>query len=352
MSRSIRELLAVTHRKYLPVYPPDAVGVEVEVEFASRRALNEFVNDVVLPAEVKQSWSFGHDGSLRNGIEFNTLVPGEDYRSDLNSLGAVLQNPDHWFVVSNRCSVHVHVNMLENTKAQLTNYLLAYAAFEGVFNLITGERLTNNYCMSMSQATPYYRDILSRLVYYPARPLRGMRDIKYAGVSLGRLDDLGTFEFRCHEGTLDAGRMITWVDLLLAVKRLACRWKHSDDLLEYLDDTWDSIGPKVFDLLYGYIERKVEDHDRLCDAYRKGYYVANALMWGHPNHEDDIEPGEPLLLDNLQRLVAKEGWIPPEERWDDEEEEEDVADAEWDVGNLQDIPQLQDDPEYEDEPDF
>lgn len=269
----------------------DAVGIEVEVEHPHRSPF-----DIPGP---NPPWIITEDGSLRNGAEF-VSTPIEDYVAPLEYLGRYLS--DQGYVVNERCSVHVHLNILDMTEREVLNFILLYTAFERLLNRISGNRDTNTYCLSIYQSMEDYRDLVNKMkedIYSgscfnnfihnspESRTRRSPR--RYACLSLVRAREIGTIEVRSHEGTLDMMRVSRWVTYLMCLKKAALEMT-PEFLLECLDDTPSEIFSQVFrehleDFTADYLKDiPATDYNiaAMYDQYRKGFYCAASLYRSPP----------------------------------------------------------------------
>lgn len=287
MSRTLRNYLAVSGRGSASrrVQDSDAVGIELELEMPRRYDMYDLI-----PPE---GWTIHEDGSLRNGVEFIT-EPTSDYARVLQNMQEYLNREDH-FLISERCSVHVHLNMLDMTAEEILNFILLYTAFERVLNVIAGGRDTNTYCLSVYQARDDYIDLVRHIRqsmvldnswgWMTAGRSDRRNRRRYSALSLVRIGEIGTAEIRTHEGTLDMAKVTRWVDYLCALRK-AAREIHTEFLLENLNDPPNEVFNQVFEdklenLLadyFGDLIQTEENLDILYDSYRKGYYLATGLL--------------------------------------------------------------------------
>lgn len=152
------------------------------------------------------------DGSLRNdGWEY--ISRPMDYSNLVHSINYFYSR---WGItsdnISERCSVHVHVNCHDITEEQLTSLCLLYQTFEGLlFNWAGPHRYDNVFCVPWSQTNITFNS--ANLII-----ARGIKDIplweKYTALNLTPLHTLGTVEFRHMPGTEDPERIFIWLRII------------------------------------------------------------------------------------------------------------------------------------------
>lgn len=204
-----------------------AVGIEVELE--------NFANASLQGKNGKLSyWQSTHDGSLKhNGIELigcvsagsNIYLPlvGENVVKGLEELKEVFElNEKHGYVpeLSERTSVHVHIDVRDMSAEELHRMLLLYLVFEIPLFKFAGEHRKNNaYCIPLAQN----KMLLGRLDHLRGESPSGIlttinQGTKYDAANIYSVRQKGSVEFRMHEGCTDTGRLLNWINLLLSLK--------------------------------------------------------------------------------------------------------------------------------------
>lgn len=205
-------------------YPPsnllitdDHVGVEIELERAHGIALRT------------KTWTKHNDGSLRNqGMEFVFANPlnGSGIITALDDIevGCKLSHKDHGIEVSisDRTSVHVHVNVLDLTRPELSKMILLYSIFELPFFKAFGpSRLQKHFCIP-------YNDLVE-LIGVPRWLHQGF-DVfsnnvntpnvgRYCAFNLKSVFKFGTIEFRHHAGEYFRDPLLLYINGCLSFKR-------------------------------------------------------------------------------------------------------------------------------------
>jgi hypothetical protein len=238
----------------------NAFGLEIEVE-----------NYQGQPAP--RTWKVIHDGSLRNnGAEFLT-PPLQSFKS-LPEFRELLMSHNPKLKISERCSLHVHLNFRENTQEHLCNFFLLWLLHERLLFQISGERAGNPYCIRLEDCLEgfdrYFKDLLESTILQ--RDFTGFRNdehFKYCGINFCRLSDLGTVEIRIHEGTLSVPRIKKWVVLLLSLKKIS----KSHTLMGLIQE----IQKNPTQWIYLFDEYEI-DKELALEDLAKGGYIAGTWL--------------------------------------------------------------------------
>lgn len=191
-------------------YPEQLVGIEVEAENFTGLD-NSF--------DVTKCWRVSEDGSLRNsGVEFISLpMPARVVKSALELLFSSIPE-DHPLDFSKRTSIHIHMNVLDDTYEELLNLIMLYVVFEdALFRFAGGFRKKSIFCVPLKETTLLSPSILSDISLIT----EGVRWLKYSACNLLPVSYLGTVEFRHLRGTDDIDTIVTWVELLCRLKLAA-----------------------------------------------------------------------------------------------------------------------------------
>lgn len=181
------------------------LGIEVEIE------------NVLKYNQVSPYWTMIEDGSLRNqGREFIT-PPIRAWRIEqaLSTLFNQEINKDIDF--SERTSIHIHMNIRTLTVKQLEALVVTYLVFEKVlFNYVGNDRYNNIFCVPIVET-----DIGENLFDLITNQKLNIDWQKYTALNLLPILQKGTIEFRHMNGTEDIKRIITWINLILSLKKFA-----------------------------------------------------------------------------------------------------------------------------------
>jgi len=187
-------------------------GVEVEIENVHKKG----------SAILQNMWQCKSDGSLRGaGLEYvSYAMRGKRAAA---ALSALYQHLDSIKATpSVRTSVHVHINMQDQTIEQLRSLVMTYIIFERVlYDFVGNNREKNNFCVPLYSYPPTY-DLLRHIG--PQGKVSNLSTFwaKYTGLNLKPLTTgFGTVEFRHFSGSRDINKVITWINILLSLKKFA-----------------------------------------------------------------------------------------------------------------------------------
>ena len=190
------------YREFKICEPKKRIGIEVEVEGITR-----------MPVIDKQIWFTKVDGSLRNnGIEFITApVAGLQIIYAIDNLYSNLPTTADF---SERTSIHVHVNVREQTVGQILTLLMLYTVFEQLLFEFAGPQRRNNiFCVAVQETR--YPYLITNFLRDKSFGDLIMGWKKYSGLNLGIIRGLGTIEYRIMEGHNDPVRLLNWINILL-----------------------------------------------------------------------------------------------------------------------------------------
>lgn len=234
------------------------VGVEIEIENCQYEGLREnpyspnnynFLhhgNNEDLP-RLRGFWKVVKDGSLRNGTEFVFDGPLEGANitlaliklSEFFKIYRNLSNREG-VVVSDRCSVHVHLDVRDLSDKELTNLLLVYILFERImFLAIDPSRVKNNYCRPLTDSSfKYSLNELLSISNSEDRLIRILQSIsshgdKYSALNILPVTSKGSVEFRHHQGTTEPLELINWINIIFAIKNISIKFDIIDLINRY-----------------------------------------------------------------------------------------------------------------------
>jgi len=204
----------------------DKVGVEVELEgFVSSTSS--------LQSLVDRRWNVIEDGSLRNrGKEFVYAQPmfGEDVVQSISNLGETFSRIGEQPIASDRCSVHVHLDVRDLEYSQLLSLTLVYLLCEPYFFAVGGaDRVDNIYTVPLALSKTYLTSLGQAMKRVregaglggPAHLFRSHINnrVKYSAFNVAPIITQGSIEFRHHRGEWRRNPLINWVNMVLAMKR-------------------------------------------------------------------------------------------------------------------------------------
>lgn len=186
--------------------PTALFGIEVEVE------------NITTFVPVDYYWTTKEDGSLRNnGMEF-TSIPLRGYQ--IPHAIRYLSNALHMYnkpEFTNRCSIHIHLNVRDMTWDEIKTLVLLYAIFERhFFNIAGTKREESIFCVPL-----YKTDQLKELDELDEKAVNWY---KYSAINCGTIlgnghvPKFGTVEFRHLYGTLNEIILLDWINNIMCLR--------------------------------------------------------------------------------------------------------------------------------------
>lgn len=192
-------------------HPHTSVGIEIELENVSHAT-----------PDGKRWHTYTNEGSIINGVEFiSHPVWGTGITDALEEMDTILA--DLTPKATSRCSVHVHVNMLDLPLDTIAYLVELYTVYERqIFRMHANwDRENNPFCIPAYKSSGLQRSY-SRLISSlrdKRRRLEGAYvGTKYAGMNPNNLKSLGTLEFRHMGASVDTKAISEWIDILLQLK--------------------------------------------------------------------------------------------------------------------------------------
>lgn len=201
------------------------VGIEVEME-------GQGLADYRAP-----DWRFHNDGSLR-GDSAEFVLHGPCQRNRVGVLLRQLRDglKDAKLDPSDRCGVHVHLNMQQLTVKQVYSISILYLVMEELLVHWCGDsREGNLFCLRAVDAEAIIEGLYKvgqSLNENLAFEAVGGNMYRYASINFGALSKFGSLEFRAMQTPKQLGRIETWVKLLLCIKDMGQRYADPKDIVE------------------------------------------------------------------------------------------------------------------------
>ena len=203
------------------------IGIEIEIE------------NIIYSLEdvLEYYWSETEDHSLRNNGKEYKSIPLRAYQIPycIEYLTNALNHFNKDYTFSNRCSVHVHLNVRDFTMEQLACFLLLYCVFEKHFFHVAGTKRENNiFCVPLWNTT--YVPNLKRITESVSYKIWH----KYLALNCGCIfgsehnKAFGTIEFRHLYGTLDTTILYPWINSIIALREASTKYKLNDLVQEII----------------------------------------------------------------------------------------------------------------------
>ena len=192
-----------------------ALGIELEYE------------NVALQSNCRPSfWHFESDGSLRNnGLEIvSHALRFTDVERALDEVEQIVISSGA--EATERCGLHVHLNMLPFTTGQVWSLLAMYALLEPtIYRAYAVGRENNTFAVPLwanqQNVSACYRDINHLRISNDHRPLEIIHTCKYSALNLACLNNFGTIEMRQPYCTTDFAAIRSWVDFCMRLVMLS-----------------------------------------------------------------------------------------------------------------------------------
>lgn len=200
------------------------IGVEIEVE-GSRLPNSDMVGKL---------WRCEADPSLRGeSCEYVLRKPLDrpEIALALDALSKAYDRNRTSVTNGYRAGIHIHVNVQDLTPRQLINFITLYFMFEEcLIRFCEQSRLGNHFCLRVSDAS-HIVTLLTTAITTGNLRILNTDEIRYSSLNLTALFKYGSVEFRALESTNDWGKILTWIDLLLSLKKHAKTVENPTDLL-------------------------------------------------------------------------------------------------------------------------
>lgn len=268
---AIRDFLRNSGTKEYKKYDGE-IGLEIETETKSSEAYPTgfLVEDGRgrWTAPSLKFWDVHVDGSLRDfGLEYVLKQPVK-YEKELPA--ALDEFRDKTSKVkfikdSVSTSVHVHLNMLNESFKTLGNFFTLYSMFENLLIRYSGpDRLSNLFCLPICDAEQTYMNMRSMMQQVQAKNYKNILysegNVKYAACNLSAFNAYGSIEIRSFRGETDTKQIYDWVSILYKI-------------LEY---SRKDISPK--EIMVSWKDREKKFLDDVFQEYRK-----------HLSHKEEME---------------------------------------------------------------
>lgn len=235
------------------------IGIEIEVEG------NKFQKE-----DIPAPWSYHKDGSLRghDNAEYVLKQPitFEAVPKAIERLWQMFSSYGSQLDVSNRTSVHVHLNAQKWHLDRLTNFVALYFSIEEILTQWCGEhRVGNLFCLRAKDATAIVTKIKKFIQSDGSYELPD--GLHYAGLNANALYKFGSLEIRTLRGCTDPQTILDWIAILERLYNLSADFKDPRDLpvkfssegpIAYLDMLLGDKRHMVLDAI-GYDSKKAKD---------------------------------------------------------------------------------------------
>lgn len=208
-------------------------GIEIETEVKSIKEypdgwIEEYIDKHGDPAircpKLLPTWDVHIDSSLRNyGLEYVLSTP-LNFEEACNAvdLFGVRTVGVKFLKDAPGTSVHVHINMADETALVMGNFLTTYLLYENILIEFSGElRRSNLFALPTRVAETTANNIARMFAQYEkADPFAlsfSPESVKYAALNLACLTKLGSLEIRSMRGVTDPEMIKTWLGIIYQI---------------------------------------------------------------------------------------------------------------------------------------
>lgn len=264
-------------------------------------------------------WDTHTDGSLRDfGLEFVLKQPVrfhkelpaalEEFRERLGKVKFIKD--------SVTTSVHVHLNMLNESFRTLGNFLTLYTLFENILIRYSGpDRLSNLFCLPICDAEDTYKNIVNMMQNIERKNYKSLffneTNVKYAALNLGAFSSYGSMEVRSFRGETDTKAIEKWVGILYSLVEYARQGTTPKEIML----SWKDKQGKLLDEVFKDYRKEIAHIDELKLVDRNVWY-AGSIAYGVKNWnslDEVVKPPEfkpkQKELDMMAAHYFSLGWL-------------------------------------------
>ena len=263
----------------------DLFGIELEYE------------QCTVAPEAMSKWSFVRDNSLRDGLEL-VSVPLK-----FKQLDAALAEAEKAVIALNykatqRCGLHVHLNMRTKTLGQVFNFITLYALLEPtIFRTYADGRADSNFCVPLYLNQSLVKDLSLEIAWCRRKQQRGWRSMsklihsaKYSAINLQALGVFGTLEMRQAYCTTDFKAIRRWITFLDYMNQKSLEYSDPQNIVtQYSKVSLSRLQLDFFGQAYR-IDQKIQQKAYDSAALIAGYTPTNwkAMTWKKPTLKETV----------------------------------------------------------------
>jgi hypothetical protein len=271
------------------------IGLEIETE-----TKKEYV-----PSEFKY-WTTHRDGSLRDFGQEYVLRQPLKFKDELPVALEEFKEKtkDIKFIKDSiSTSVHVHLNMMNETFKTMGNFLTVYSLVENLLIRYSGpDRLSNLFCLPMCDAEMTYRNICTMMNHISSKNYKGLYfnegHNKYGALNLASFGTYGSLEVRSYRGTTDINEIYDWVGILYSIVEFARRDHNPKDIM----DQWKVSGLKLLDNIFGQYREKLTHKDEEKLLKKNLLYAASTAYSVKDWNSLDVKKEEFVFKPTVKQL--------------------------------------------------
>ena len=213
------------------------IGLEVEVEGNIFPKPSHHPSGVSphKPELIPAAWQYHKDGSLRgkDNAEYVLTKPVKfnDVEKHVNDLWDMFDKCGSVLDVSNRTSIHVHLNVQRWHLNRFASFCALYFAVEEILTAWCGEhRVGNLFCLRAKDAPALISRIRDFIVNNG--DYKFPESYHYAGFNAHALNKFGSIEIRSLRGVTDKDTLLRWVNILRHLYDLSASYPDPTKVVE------------------------------------------------------------------------------------------------------------------------
>lgn len=246
--------------------PPRDGGIGIEVE----------MEGIGVRFDPPAGWSLHNDGSLRGEESaeyiFSKPLDRASAEAKLDTLYATFSkrskiNP------SDRCGVHIHLNMQKEEIEDIWKFIILYLIFEEPIVAWCGENRSGNmFCLRACDAEWLMMSLIKDRGNGNFNATGGSRDeFKYASINVGALLKYGSLEFRAMYTPKGPKPIKDWLRILLGLKEVSAKVKNPIEFIERCSADGADVWAKnlLDDFTYAAISKYPDLEFSIFDSIRR-----------------------------------------------------------------------------------
>lgn len=211
------------------------IGIEIEVE-GNKFPKHAFEGKApVDPEYIPKVWKYHKDGSLR-GLDnaeyvFAKPLTFDEVPDSISSLWSMFESYGTKLDVSNRTSIHVHLNVQRWHLNRLCTFMAMYFSLEEILTQWCGEhRVGNLFCLRAKDAPGIITALKKFLKTGDTNHIT--EGLHYAGFNAHALTKFGSIEIRTLRGCQDPTVILQWVQILRALYETSAEFHDPRELMQ------------------------------------------------------------------------------------------------------------------------
>lgn len=224
------------------------IGIEIEAEGSN-----------LWPKSLNY-WHIDSDGSLRGNPDsaeyvLRSPVRRSRVRSRLEYLTNALKKNNAVISPSDRCGVHIHMNVQTMDMEDLFKLCTLYYLFENVLTHWCGEdREGNLFCLRAKDAEALMEELINVKTSGNFSNLT-TNSYRYSALNLAALQKYGSIEFRAMRTPEDFNQINTWVVLLLKLKDYIKTFNSEAELMKKVSTLGPlNLGREIFGVKFKHLD--------------------------------------------------------------------------------------------------